>query len=217
MNTKQDSVDKENFRIFNENGEVQPIPAGLDHFTFLSLPRRLRLDEEELGKKYYELSKKLHPDYFQNETAAVRIRILDASARLNEAYKILKDSLRRAVYLVELESGKMSENDTAPPLELMEDILEAQEAAAELKCCDGEEDEAQQIRERLKAAQGCFEVLRAGQQATLETLSEKWDEAAAGGDSPSDEIIDKIRSVLGQRNYINNVLRNIGDALLVAS
>ncbi|MDA0999158.1 MAG: Fe-S protein assembly co-chaperone HscB [bacterium] len=216
MKTKRQDKARESFQIFGESGEVQPIPAGLDHFAFLGLPRRMRLDEKELEKRYYALSKKLHPDYHQGETASVRIRILDASARLNEAYKILKDPLRRAVYLVELESGKMAENDTAPPLELMEEILEAQEAVAELKCCDGEEDAAQQLRNRLKAARECFEVLRAGQWATLEALSGKWDAAAAAEISPSDEIIDKMRSVLGQRNYINNVLRSIEDALLVA-
>ena len=105
------------FSIFDESGEICPIPVETDHFDFFSLPRKMELDESDLESRYFELSRKLHPDFFMNATALKRILSLEASARLNEAYKTLKDPIGRAVCLVELESGKLQENDSTPPAE----------------------------------------------------------------------------------------------------
>jgi molecular chaperone HscB len=201
------------FSLFGENGEIHPIPAGLDHFAFFGLPRKMVIDGAALETRYYDLSRKLHPDFFMNAPASKRILSLEASARLNGAYKTLKDPIIRAVYLVELESGKLEENDSRPPVDLLEEIFEAQEAADEYKCCEDDAEEARNIRLRLVAAKECFDAQRAGQRAALEDLGERWDRAVDAGDEPPAEVIDKLRSVLGIRNYIDNILRSVNQAL----
>ena len=42
-------------------GKVQP-PAPVDYFTFFGLPKKLNLDVARSGKRFYGLSRKLHPD-----------------------------------------------------------------------------------------------------------------------------------------------------------
>ncbi|MEE9241479.1 MAG: hypothetical protein V3U53_09870, partial [bacterium] len=51
------------FSIFGDDGEIRPIPAEVDHFAFFSLLRKMSLDEAALEARYYELSRKLHPDF----------------------------------------------------------------------------------------------------------------------------------------------------------
>jgi molecular chaperone HscB len=204
------------FSIFDENGEICPIFPETDHFAFFALPRKMALDESELESKYYDLSRKLHPDFFMNAPASKRILSLEASARLNEAYKALKDPIRRAVYLVEIESGKLEENDSKPPADMLEEILDAQEAVVDFKCCE-EKEEAEGILRNLEAAKECFEAQRSGQRAALKDLSEKWDRAVDAGESPPDEVLQKLRSILGLRNYIDNILRSVENALETAS
>ena len=204
------------FSIFDENGEICPIPAETDHFAFFALPRKMKLDEAELESRYYELSRKLHPDFFMNAPASKRILSLEASARLNDAYKTLKNPIQRAVCLVELESGKLEENDSRPPADMLEEILEAQEAVDDFKCCE-EEDQAEGLLRNLQAAKECFEVQRSGQRAALKDLGEKWDRAVEGGERPPAEVIQKLRSILGIRNYIDNILRSVQNALEMAS
>ena len=205
------------FSIFGDDGEICPIPTEVDHFAFFSLLRKMSLDEAALEAKYYDLSRKLHPDFFMNAPASKRILSLDASARLNSAYKTLKDPVQRAVYLVELESGKLEENDSRPPVDLLEEIFKAQEAAAEFQCCEDDEEEAKNLRARLVAARECFEAQQAGQRAALKTLGGRWDEAVDAGEEPPSEVIDKLRSVLGFRNYIENILRSVNQSLEEAS
>jgi len=204
------------FSIFDENGEICPIPAETDHFAFFSLHRKMALDESELESKYYELSRKLHPDFFMNAPASKRILSLEASARLNEAYKTLKDPIQRAVCLVEIESGKLEENDSRPPADMLEEILDAQEAVDDFKCCE-EKEEAENLLRNLEAAKECFEALRSGQRASLKDLGEKWDRAVDEGQSPPTEVLQKLRSILGLRNYIDNILRSVENALEMAS
>lgn len=201
------------FSVFDEDGEIRPIPASVDHFAFFELPRKMDVDEAALESTFFEYSRRLHPDFFMNAPASKRILSLDASARLNAAYKTLKDPIQRAVYLVELESGKLEENDSSPPVELLEEIFMAQEAAADYKCCENGGEEAEELRANLMAAKECFEAQRSGQHAALNDLGARWDKAVDAGEEPPAEVIDKLRSVLGLRNYIENILRNVDRAL----
>ena len=200
------------FSIFNEDGEIEAIPAEIDHFTLLGVRRKFKAEAEALEARFYELNRKLHPDFFMDAPVAVRIRSLDATARINEAYQTLKDPIARVVYLVQLESGKLEENERTPPPELFEEIFEAQEAAAEFQCC-ADEEEAANLRERLNAAMGCFSALRDGQRTALDRLGAAWDEAVEKNEPAPSEVVKKMRSILGQRNYIENTLTSLKRAL----
>jgi len=209
-------TDEKEFALLGEGGEVRRIPAEVSHFGLFGLPPKVSLDERALEARYHALSRRLHPDFFMNAPVGERIRSLEASARLNEAYKILRDPVRRAVYLVERASGKLAENDARPPADLLEQILEAQEAAAELRCgCEGEE--AEELRGRIQAARECFEALRAGQRKALEDLGAQWDRAVDEGRTVPEDALRRLRSVLSQRNYIENTLRSLREALETAS
>jgi endogenous inhibitor of DNA gyrase (YacG/DUF329 family) len=48
-------------------GRIQPVASGSDHFGFFGLPRRLRIEESELEKSFYALSK-LSSDYFMSSS-----------------------------------------------------------------------------------------------------------------------------------------------------
>ncbi len=203
----------EAFSIFDEKGGIESIPAEIDHFALLGLPRKFGLDVQMLESRFYELSRKLHPDFFMDAPASVRIRSLDATARLNEAHQTLKDLIARVAYLVELESGNLEENDAKPPPELFEEIFEAQEAADEFRCRASDEEESERLRERLGAASECFVALRDGQRAALEDLGAAWDEAMARGARAPSGVVKRMRSILGQRNYIENTLTSLKRAL----
>ncbi len=200
------------FSVFSEDGDIEAIPAEVDHFALLGFRRKFRVDAETLEAKFYELNRKLHPDFFMDAPVAVRIRSLDATARINEAYQTLKDPVARVVYLVQLESGRLEENERRPPPELFEEVFEAQEAAAEFQCCMDDE-EAESLRGRLNAAMECFSALRDGQRTALDKLGAAWDEAVERDEPAPPDVVRKMRSILGQRNYIENTLTSLKRAL----
>src|SRR5437773_1552130 len=109
----------------------------MDHFEVFGLPRRLAIDTAELQRRFYELSRRYHPDFHQAAPPEEQARALEASARLNAAYRALRDPIARVEYLVRLEEGRDTKEGAtvkpkAPP-ELLEEMFEIQEALAEAK------------------------------------------------------------------------------------
>src|SRR5947207_8975224 len=82
----------------SECGKIQPVAAGSDYFGFFGLPRKLRIDEQELEKSFYSLSRLFHPDYFMNASAEERQASIERSSMLNDAYRTLRDPVSRAKY-----------------------------------------------------------------------------------------------------------------------
>src|SRR5881397_695353 len=109
----------------------------MDHFEVFGLPRRLAVDTAELQRKFYELSRRYHPDFHQTAPPEEQVRALEASAGLNAAYRALRDPISRIEYLVRLEEGRETKEGAtvkpkAPP-ELLEEMFEIQEALQEAK------------------------------------------------------------------------------------
>jgi molecular chaperone HscB len=108
------------------------VRSGADHFTQLGLPKRFDLDPAELEARYRELSRKLHPDRFAKAEPGERMLSVMASRALNDAYRLLKNPVKRAEYLLSLSGTQISENDKVGQEFLME-ILELRETLAEAK------------------------------------------------------------------------------------
>jgi len=73
-----------------------------DFFSFLDLPRKLNIDMARLDERYRTLSRQFHPDFFYNATPAERRVSLERSSFLNDAYRALRDPIKRIEYLLTL-------------------------------------------------------------------------------------------------------------------
>src|SRR5246127_1773429 len=89
-------------------GKVQP-PVPVDYFTFFGLPRKLTLDVAALEKDFYELRRKLHPDLNARAGSKEQEWSLEQSSLLNDAYRTLKDPIKRTQYLLRLEGVELEE------------------------------------------------------------------------------------------------------------
>jgi molecular chaperone HscB len=105
-----------------------------DYFAVLGVERRYDLDAGELEARYKELSRKLHPDRFAKADPRARRAALQRTVQLNEAWRALKEPLRRAEYLLELGGVRLATDDggarsggVAAPPELLMEILELRE------------------------------------------------------------------------------------------
>src|SRR6516162_4489104 len=84
-----------------ECGKVQP-PTPADYFTFFGLPKKLDLDTAQLGRDFYALSRKLHPDVNAKANTNEQEWSLEKTSQLNDAYRTLKDPVTRTEYLLRL-------------------------------------------------------------------------------------------------------------------
>jgi molecular chaperone HscB len=103
-----------------------------DYFALFGLPRRYRFDSAQLDAAYRALQRGIHPDRYASAGEAERRLALQSSARVNEAYRALKDPVDRAQYLLSLHGiDAFGETDTSLRPEFLQRELSRRETIAE--------------------------------------------------------------------------------------
>jgi len=74
----------------------------INYFDFYAIPQSFNPDAAQLKKKFYELSKQYHPDFYANEDEAKQQEILELSTLNNKAYQALSDPNKRLEYILRL-------------------------------------------------------------------------------------------------------------------
>lgn len=172
-----------------------PVP---DYYKFLGLERRLSLDLDDLQKRFYGLSRLIHPDRFLQRTANERRFSLEATALLNDAYRTLKDPVARAAYVLKEEGFDIGEQKSknVPP-ELLEEVFELNMALEELRGGDSS------VRPQIERARNRFVSMRDEVDGELQELF-------VGYDRTRDRnVLVRIRGLLNRRSYIENLLGEV--------
>lgn len=209
-------------------GKVQP-PVPVDYFTFFGLPRKLNVDVPGLEREFYLLSRKLHPDLYSGADPREQEWSLEQSSQLNDAYRTLKDTIKRTEYLlrlegVELEEQSKSATDQARatgqvkkqvvPPDLLEEVFDLNMQLEELRMQKkmGEDDPAliEEIgRQKLELEEKHEALL-----GELKNLWKAWDSAVdTGTEADRLKIRDKMVDVLNRRNYLRNLVRDVNEVL----
>lgn len=172
-----------------------PVP---DYYKFLGMKRRLSLDPEELQQHFYDLSRQIHPDRFLRRTPNEQRYSLEATAILNDAYRILKDPVTRAEYVLKEEGFDIGERKSknVPP-ELLEEVFELNMALEELRGGDSS------VRPQLEKALKKFHSMRAEIDGEMEGLFVNYDRYT------DREILVQIRDLLDRRRYVQNLVKEV--------
>jgi molecular chaperone HscB len=185
-----------------------------DYFSFFDLPRKLTIDLADLERRFRALSRQFHPDYFYNATTAERLASLERASYLNDAYRVLKQPLDRAEYLLTVEGlPPVGQHQDARTLEpgLLEEVFELNEELDEIRATRAEGADPETLRVRSEAARKPIEARAAAQERKLEELFARWDAQLDGGASAEARrlTLDALRAVLQERSYIANLLANV--------
>jgi len=96
------------------------------------MPERFAVDADALERSYRALQSEIHPDRYATAGETERRLALQSSARVNEAYRALRDPVDRAQYLLSLHGvDAFGEADSALAHEFLERQLERREAASD--------------------------------------------------------------------------------------
>lgn len=105
-----------------------------NHFELFHLPQSFAIDMTALGKAFHEVQNQAHPDKFASATGAEKRVAMQWATRANEAYQTLKNPLKRATYLCELNGVDLqTESNTAMPREFLMQQMEWREALDDAK------------------------------------------------------------------------------------
>ena len=198
-------------------GRIQTLPQGADYFTLLELPQKLQIDAAELEKKFHALNWKLHPDNFTNATERERALSVEQSSKINDAYRTLRDPVRRVEYLLQ-RAGVRKEGTTkqqAPP-ELLEEVFELNEMLDELReTRSSKSAETLALKAKLEAAEHQFERKLEEVDAELFAQFAQWDAAVEKGadESARAAVMQRMNEILNRRSYIRNLVTGVAKEL----
>ena len=103
----------------------------MNYFELYNLPILYQVDEAQVKKKFYELSKNFHPDFHVNESEEKQQEILELSTLNNKAYQVLSNPLKRIEYILQL-NNVMTEGDKYQlPQDFLMDMMDVNEALME--------------------------------------------------------------------------------------
>jgi len=99
-----------------------------DPFDLFDVEPAYDLDLGELERRHRNLSRALHPDRYAGRPAAERRQALGRSIEVNDAWRVLRDPVRRAEALLARLGAPASENQSPPTdEELLMEMLELRE------------------------------------------------------------------------------------------
>ncbi len=205
--------------------KIQPPPGG-DYFSVFGLAPKLDLDLVELEHAFHRLSRKLHPDRFARAQENEKEWSLADTALLNDAYRTLKDPLRRTEYLLKLlgaEIGREADAEAGPavggkdridpsrvPADLLEEVFELNMQLEEMRASRKMDEENPDLEVSLIAAKNKFDGLLA---AVDEDLRAEWQAWDLGGAAARGAAQRQMVALLDRRRYLSNLVRDVNEVL----
>lgn len=106
----------------------------MTYFDLFDIPVQLIVDKTTLPRRFFELSRKYHPDFFANAPEAEKTMVLEKSALLNKAFQTFQNPDETIKYVLQLkglleeeEKYELSRGFLMEILEINEELMEAGE------------------------------------------------------------------------------------------
>ena len=197
--------------------KIQPPPGG-DYFSVFGLEPKLNLDLSALEHEFHRLSRRLHPDRFARAEENEKQWSLADTALLNDAYRTLKDPLRRTEYLLKLKgaeigeenSGKDRKDPSRVPADLLEEVFELNMQLEEMRAASEADEKDQELQASLEQAKRRFDGLLVEVDQELHNQWQIWDEGAAAARKTAER---KMVALLDRRRYLSNLVRDVNETL----
>jgi molecular chaperone HscB len=174
----------------------------MNYFEVFGFPKLLNIDLKALERKFHELSRKYHPDYFTTAAPEERQQALQMTAALNDAYRTLRHPTHRVEYLVNLEGFK-PDGSKVPKSFLME-VFEINEQIEEVKAGSATSQQVAALRREIEERASRFE-------SQLKDASQEWDKLTESH-APAAQLkqqLMKLTEILSESSYIRNLQREL--------
>jgi molecular chaperone HscB len=207
--------------------KIQPPTAG-DYFSVFGLERRLNLDLAALEQEFHRLSRRLHPDRYARASENEKQWSLADTALLNDAYRTLKDPLRRTEYLLKLAGGETSEGAAAgsdsalvqsqekiqskktAPTDLLEEVFDLNMQLDEMRAAKKMGQKDPQLKETLQQAKDKFTGMVDAVDHDLRNQWAIWDAGDAAARQPAKRA---MVALLDRRRFLSNLVRDLNEIL----
>ncbi|MXV53279.1 DnaJ domain-containing protein [Pedobacter sp. HMF7647] len=163
----------------------------MNYFEFYELPVTFNVDKAAVKKKFYELSKRYHPDFYVNESQDKQQEILELSTLNNKAYQVFSDAEKITHYVLQLNDLIAEGEKYQLPQEFLMDMMDINEQLMEL------EFDADPVA--IAKATGEVDQFETAIVGEMSNLKQSFDTA---GDADKKSILLKIKDLWYRKKYL---------------
>lgn len=116
-----------------EESHISTFRIIMNYFELYEIPASPTVDATLVKKKFYELSRKYHPDFFTNETENDQTEALEKSSAVNKAFKIFNNKDETIKYFLQLKGLLQEEEKYQLAQDFLMEMMEINEALMEAK------------------------------------------------------------------------------------
>jgi molecular chaperone HscB len=120
----------------------------MDYFELFNIPVSLYVDKDSIKKKFYELSRKYHPDFYSQAPEEEQAEVLENAAMLNKAFKVFNDAGETIKYVLQLKGLLEEEEKYQLPKTFLMEVMEVNEQLVDAKM-EGDENLLQSIKDEI--------------------------------------------------------------------
>ena len=161
----------------------------MNYFELFDIPVSLKIDKASLSKKYFELQKKYHPDFYTQSTDEEKSEALEKSSFINKALKTFQNEDETIKYVLQQKQLLEEEEKYALPPDFLMEMLELNEAVME--------EEAATITKRIAAVED--ELYRA-----VEKIIDNYQEGVT-----TDKELLQVKEYYYKKKYLQRILDRI--------
>jgi len=105
----------------------------MNYFDFYGVKESFTPDVTLLKKKFYELSKEFHPDFYANEDEEKQQEILELSTLNNKAWQTLSDPYKRLEYILKQHDLLQEGSKPQLPADFLMEMMDINERLMEIE------------------------------------------------------------------------------------
>jgi molecular chaperone HscB len=104
-----------------------------NYFNLFGLPIKFHIDQSQLKKAYYTLSRAFHPDHISADSQDMQDEITKKSGEINQAFATLSDDSKRMKYILSLHRVMENPELETLPQDFLMDVMEINETIFDLQ------------------------------------------------------------------------------------
>jgi len=105
----------------------------MNYFEFYGIEQAFSADEAAVKRKFYQLSKEYHPDFYVNDSLEKQQEILELSTLNNKAFQVLSKPEKRLEYILQLHNQIAEGDKYQLSQDFLMEMMEINESLMELE------------------------------------------------------------------------------------
>ncbi len=168
----------------------------MNYFELFDIPVRLSVDKDSIKKRFYELSRKYHPDFYSQSSEEEQGEVLQMSALLNKAFKVFGNQNETIKYVLKLKGLLEEEEKYQLKSSFLMEVMDVNEQLMDAKI-DGNEKQMETLKQQIANLQS--EIYE-----PVKNIVEHYSEST----TTQKELL-QVKEYYFQRKYLDRMLASI--------